>query len=406
MVSEPYPFVDRIIKQEIVDSGDYGRATGDWKPLLGNMSQALKEGLLVGPFFFHAEMLIKKNRAYNWCIVEIDHDGIRWLSQFLHSIGGYPVLENRYQAFFGKSPVFPNHLPARILAANRDGNAGQPSQVSWFLDQFLPNVGLQSDMQDVCGLELITSWEARFSEIYMPGLREAFDAETTTQLTNLLDEFPLSSVATFAAIVHDVGHSSGPNACLPSLPIYDARKMPMRWYGAMGELTSDLAALALLSDVTPFLTPFILLFRFFYYIREGFAIDPTYSWLNKDYDSLAGALLFQNLLTSGVLSRTSKGWHLEIDEVGEQAHHFLTELHDLGNQLIELVETDQAQQVKPTTAEYFSRYLERDKKGRFLLPESHRAFLQQVAHLPLNPSWDAMEKYYKFQHLLQVEKWQ
>ena len=82
----------------------------------------------------------------------------------------------------------------RGVAANRDGNAGQPSQVSWFLDQFLPNVGPQSDMQDVCGLELITSWEARFSEIYMPGLRETFDVETTTQLTNLLEEFPLSSV--------------------------------------------------------------------------------------------------------------------------------------------------------------------------------------------------------------------
>ena len=133
---EPYPFVDCKIKQEIADCCDHGRATGDWNPLLGKMSYALKENLLVGPFFFHAEMRIKKKRAYNWCIAEIDYDGIHWLAQFLASIGGYELLQRRYQAFFGDKPVFPNHLPVRILAANDDGNAGQPSQVSWFLDQF------------------------------------------------------------------------------------------------------------------------------------------------------------------------------------------------------------------------------------------------------------------------------
>lgn len=402
---EPYPFVDYGIKQEIADWCDHGRTTGDWNPLLGKMSHALKENLLVGPFFFHAEMLIKKKRAYNWCIVEIDYDGIHWLTQYLESIGGYALLQSRYQAFFGDTPDFPNHLPVRILAANGDGNAGQPSQVSWFLDQFLPNIDPQNDMQDVCGLELITSWEARFEQIYMPGLRDTFDLETATQLTNLLEAFPLSSVATCAAIVHDVGHSIGPNACLPSLPIY-ARKMPMRWYGAIGELTADLAALALLADVAPFLTPFIILFRLFDYIREGFVMDPNYAWLNKDYDSLAGALLFQNLLQAGILYETDQGWHLEVKQITKRAYQFLAELHQLGNQLVKLVESGQAEHVKPTTEAYFLRFLEQDENGRFLLSPSHRLFLKQVSHLPLKPSWRAMDQHHKFQHLLQVEKWQ
>jgi len=39
MMSEPYPFVDHPIKQELVDYGEYGRATGDWKPLLGQIAE-------------------------------------------------------------------------------------------------------------------------------------------------------------------------------------------------------------------------------------------------------------------------------------------------------------------------------------------------------------------------------
>ena len=76
---------------------------------------------------------------------------------------------------------------------------------------------------------------------------------------------------------------------------------------------------------------------------------------------------------------------MELDGVGELSYQFLTELHHLGHNLVELVKAGQAKQVKPTTAEYFSRFLERNKKGRFLLPDSHRAFLEQVAHLPLSP---------------------
>jgi len=97
-VSDLYPFVDTMTKQAIAGYSDHGRATGDWKPLLHQMSQALNQELLRGPFFFHAEMLIKQKRAYNWCIVEIDYDNIRWLEKFLTSIGGYPWVAERYRA--------------------------------------------------------------------------------------------------------------------------------------------------------------------------------------------------------------------------------------------------------------------------------------------------------------------
>ncbi len=400
-----YPFVNSTTKQAIASYGDYGRTTGDWKPLLHQMSQALNQDLLHGPFFFHAEMLIKKKRAYNWCIVEIDYDSIHWLEKFLASIGGYPRIAERYREFFGVCPAFSRHLPARILAANHNGNAGQPSQIAWFLDQFLPDIGPQDNMQNVCGLELISSWEARFSEIYMPGLHNIFDIETTDKITDLLADFPLSAVATFAAIIHDTGHGSGPNACLPAVPAY-ARKMPMRWYGAIGELTTVLAALALLFDIAPFLTAFILLFRLFDYIRAGFATDRRQAWLNQDYDSLAGAFLFQRLLKSGTLSRTNKGYHIELDGIREFSYQILAELHRLGTSLAELTRTEQASQIKRITGEYFAQHVERDQQGHFLISDEHRAFLDKGMHLPLKPSWKNMQKYYKFQHLLQIDKWQ
>lgn len=179
----------------------------------------------------------------------------------------------------------------------------------------------------------------------------------------------------------------------------------MHWYGAIGELTTDLAALALLYDVAPFLIAFILLFRLFDYIREGFAIDPMHAWVNQDYDSLAGALLFQGLSASGILSRTRAGYHLELDNIREFSYQLLTELHELGINLLQLSRAGQTTQIELTVHEYFAQHLECASRERFLLSSDHRMFLKKAAHLPLKPSWEAIEKRYKLQHFLKIEKW-
>jgi len=400
-----YPFSNSKINKEIIKWCDYGRETGNWQILLEKMSVALKDDLLVGPFFFHAEMKIKGKSAYNWCIVEIDHDNIQKISVFLDTIGGYEFVKNKYADFFKHKASFPNHLPARILAANKKGNAGQPHQVAWFLDQFLPNIELQSDDQNICGLELITSWEALFEEVYTPALVATFDKETVTTFAALSAGFSLGTIATFAAIIHDAGHGMGANACLPSLPLY-SKEIPLTWYGALGELTTDMAALALLSSKVPFLISFILPFRLFGYIRKGIEIDKKYAGLNHDYDQLAGAVLFQVLFQKKVISRNGNQWHLEFNAIEEVAYHLLVELNTLGNQLSRCVNTGDIKQIKPIATKFFSQFIEQDKKGCWLLPKNYYDFCLQSVDLPLEPNWNNVHKHYELQNKLDMSIWQ
>jgi hypothetical protein len=400
----PYPFTDTPLKREIAEASDHGQATGDWNPLLNNLNTALRDNTLDGPFFFHGAMRFNRKEAYNWCIVELDAASRDWLQQHLVNLGGYKTIQQRYKDFFGVAPHFPNHLPARLLAANEDGNAGAPSTLSWFLDQYLPNIEVKN-IDYVCGLEIISCWEARFEAVYNPVKAAWLDKESLDKLTELQAGLPLGALATLAALVHEAGHGLGANACLPQLPNY-ARKMPMTWYGALGELTTEMAGLALVSDIAPALIAFIFAFRLAGNMSRGGVAEQTgRQRLNTDYDCLTSALMFERFRKAGVLARNGAFWRIDFEAIQPAAAQFLQNLERLGQELTAYADQLKDDLVRPAAFDFIANDLPVDDEQRWAIPPEQQSMLAQVAQIPRSPAWSDMLKYYTHQHLLDVAAW-
>jgi hypothetical protein len=166
-----------------------------------------------------------------------------------------------------------------------------------------------------------------------------------------------------------------------------------------------MAALALLSSKVPFLIGFILPFRLLGY-RKGIKIDKKYAEINRDYDQLAGVVLFQVFFQKKVIYRNGNQWHIEFNAIEETAYGLLIELNTLGNQLSQCANTGDFEQIKPMATRFFSQFLEQDEKGRWLLPENYYDFCLQSLDLPLEPDWNTVYKYYKLQNKLDMDIWQ
>ncbi len=294
-----YPFTDDPIKREIVAACDHGKATGDWNPLLKQLWVALREQKLRGPFFFHAEMVIDEQKAYNWCIVEMDTGAVQAVQQFLRNLGGFEVVQQRYKAYFYRVPPLPVHFPARLLAANENGNAGHPSTLAWFLHECLPGID-KASLDFLCGIEMVTSWESRFTEVYRPAARRVLDQASLKLLADLEGGLSFGTFTAIYATLHDAGHWLGNMACLPESPAF-ARHMPVQWWGAFGELTTDMATVGLLFDLSPSSSAFVLLSRLFDYMHRGVGPSPIVTALNQQFDTLANAMLFERLRKAGGL---------------------------------------------------------------------------------------------------------
>ncbi|MHB8630098.1 MAG: hypothetical protein ACYDBJ_29600 [Aggregatilineales bacterium] len=391
------PFADDPVKRDILAVCDHGQATGDWNPLLKAMHTALHDRKLHGPFFYHSEMVVEGTAAYNWCIVEIDTDAVEATARWLRQVGEFEVFQQRYKRYFGQVPPQPAHFPAQILTANESGNAGHPAQLAWFLDQYLPNIN-KDNLDYVCGIELISSWESRFTSVYWPAAQRVLDKDSQKLLTELRGEMPFSTFATLYATLHDSGHWLGSMACLPESPVF-ARYMPNLWYAMMGELATDTATIALLFDLAPSAVAFILTSRLFDYMYRELDNRALQARLNQQDDTFANALLFERLRKAGGLIQVGDRWHLEIAAARAGAHQLMDDLNQLGAELIGYVHADQTELIEARSREFIRRDLSCDDR-LWQIPPTLQPVLDKLEGLPLELKWSAMRPYYRYQHLL------
>ncbi len=393
------PFTDTPAKRAILAACDHGQATGDWNPLLRQLNGALRDQTLHGPFFYHSEMTIDNQTAYNWCIVEIDTDAAEAVQRFFRDLGGYEVIQQSYKDYFGHTAPFPIHYPARILAANEHGNAGHPAQLAWFLDQFLPRID-KTALDYVCGIELVSAWESRFVNVYWPAAERVLDQPSLNLLSNLRGNLPFSAFTSLYATLHDAGHWLGSMAYLPESPEF-SRYMPAAWFSAMGELSTDAATIALLLDLAPSAAAFILTSRLFDYYDQGPAERTLVAANGRQFDSLVEALLFERFRKAGGLVPVGDRWHLDMDAVQRAARQLLGELNKLGYELRNQVANELTDGINAISRAFIQRDLVLDSNGLWRMSAELQAMLKKLDGLPLELKWSMMRPYYHYQHVLE-----
>jgi hypothetical protein len=396
-----YPYVDSPVKQQIIDACEQGRQTNDWNPLLKVMSQALTDGTLDGPFFFHARMVIDNRDLYNWCILEMDNQNVRWMQDYLSSVGGFGVVQDRYEKFFHERPPFPIHFPARLLAANEDGNAGDPSTVAWFLHEHLPGIRKES-LEFVCGIEMVSSWKARFEEVYYPGGQATLDPESLSKLRALENEIPFGAATTIYATIHDAGHWLGYMRCLSqTLPF--THHMTSQLYASMGELVTDMVAIGLMIDLFPSVTATILNMRLFDFCYRNTAANPLEEALNHQFDTIANATLLMHFLKTGVLTQNGDRWHLDFEKLPIAALALATDLESLGKQMHEMEQRGETARIEAMAVAWYKQYLIQSETGRWVYPEAIQPFLAKLeSSTDLRLDMKRMVKHYPLQAALPV----
>ncbi len=394
-----HTFVDSSVKRDILEACDHGRASGDWNPLLKRLNLALRDDELHGPFYLHANMAIAGGpEVYNQVVLEIDNANIQWMQDYWQSIGGFQTVQKKFAEFYGVEPEFPIHFPAHILAANEESNAAHPFTVAWFLHEYLPGIRKDS-LEYVCGLEIVSGWQARFETIFRPASRLLLDAESDKKLQEMLTVFPFGATCTLYAIIHDAGHWLGYQQCLPQPPVF-AQYMPPHWYGAMGELATDMAGVGLFTDMLPGVSAFVLHQRLFDYTYKTPSRDPLQNGLNTQFDMLGEAIAFENFRRHGALTPVGDKWHLDIEKTKVAALDLLTKLEALGKELEEDVASGYTEGIHEKGRAFIAQYVPWDDTRGWLASTELQQYVGSIMSLPLMLQRPMMDKYYTLQEQL------
>lgn len=393
-----FPFTDDPIKRDILAACDQGKATGNWNPLLKQLWVALGNQSLRGPFFMHAEFEIDSKFLYNYCIAEIDLDAVDFVKSELRRFGGFEVIQNRYKEYFGGIPPMPIHFPARILAANETGNAGHPATVAWFLHEMLPRID-KASLEFVCGIELVSSWESRFNKVYRPAAERVLDDPSRKALADLIGDLSFGKFTALYATLHDTGHWLGSMACLPESPAF-ARHLPVTWWGAFGELMTDMAMVTLMFDLAPSSTAFVLTSRLFDYMHRGIGPDPLVTALNQQFDTLANTLLFERMRKAGALTPAGDRFHFEIDGIRAVASQLLVDLNRLGTEMAGYEAEGSPERVLAAGRDFIGRDLP-SGENLWQFPPAVQALLTKMQDLPLELKWATILPSYPYQQLLE-----
>ncbi|MBX3081615.1 MAG: hypothetical protein KF716_08250 [Anaerolineae bacterium] len=393
-----FPFVDSPVKREIIEACDYGQASGDWNPLLKRLNIALRNNELVGPFYLHAKMAVGGPEVDNHVILEVDNENIRWMHKFWDSLGGFEIIQKRFAEFYGEEPEPPIHFPARILAANPDSNIAHPFVVAWFLHEYLAGIK-QENLAFLCGVEIVTSWEVRFEKVFRPAAKLLLDAESEKVLSGMLDAHPFGAVTTVYASLHDCGHALGYQKCLPQSPAF-AQYMPPHWYGAMGELATDMATVAFFSEMVPSASSMVLHQRLFDYTYKTEMADPFQEGINIQFDMLGEAIAFEHFRKHGALTPVDDQWHLDMPKVVAAAKELLVDLETLAKELSEDVTVGRSEVVYEKGKAFIARYLTWEDGRGWLVGEDLRRYVTKLSALPLRLDRSMMDSRYPLQSTL------